>query len=1070
MSDRVLAYALWRKTDELEKRRFIHSIKLTEIAVHAGRLPDPVPAVAQKATWKTIPLPHLWGGNDQYLYFRTKFRVPASFAGRPLRVIFSIDHRRDFGAAEALLFVNGKLTQAIDRGHADCLLSSSARANAVYELIIEASAGNKLGHAIFSAPSAVSIDQPTEELYQTARTLFDWLEAADERTTAEILPGLKAAFDLVIFEQPAGAAFYSSVRRALAFLSGKVLPSFARPKAKRRFTLVCGSHLDLAWLWPVEETKRKTARTFSNILALMEQYPDFIFTQPQALLNAWARKLYPELHARIRRRIRQGRWEVTGGWLEPDANMPGGESLVRQFAWGQWFFRREFGKTPRVASLLDTFGYSAALPQIFRQCGIESFITSKMSWNETNRFPYSAFVWEGMDGSRILAHTVTSLTLEHHGQPWRYRADHPMELRFPPWWAVGENMSPACLEHAWEGHRQKAVFPETTMIFGYGDGGGGISREALEVADTAQRMKRFASIRYGRLDDFFSRLAKVSSKLPVLKGELYLEYHRGTLTSGAQAKLNNRAAESCLHDAEAVSVLASLFGRSYPSDPICSAWQTLLLNQFHDTLCGTCVASVYKEAVRDFERAYKSLDGIIKTGLDLLAAKINLSGRPALTVFNTLGVKRSILRELSPRDLSAKATLEGVLTQKLRDGRRLAVFPDVPPYGFKSFYISNAGCARNPGPPHCSASQCDAESHFRDLSTIAIHCSRQTSAIETPFFSLRLNDKAEIVSLRDKRFGREFFAGGRRGNVFQLFEDTENAWEVEALFWNKVCEPLHVKSLKVREAGPLRGVIEWQGILFHSPVRQEIRVYAHTPRIDFVTEIDWREHQRLLKAAFNTGINSAFAAYEIQFGHIRRSTGTRSSRDAAQFEVAAQKWADLSDKNGGLSLLNNCKYGHDIKHGCLRLSLLRAPQYPARDIDLGKHAFTYAILPHGPDWKADTIREAYELNAPDLPVRLTKGAGRSLPPEFSLVRSDNEQIIIETMKQAENGKDLIVRAYESHWRPATATLVFGLPVKGAWETDLLEDPRAAARVKGQNIHCHYRPFEIKTFRVKLKST
>jgi len=620
-------------------------------------------------------------------------------------------------------------------------------------------------------------------------------------------------------------------------------------------------------------------------------------------------------------------------------------------------------------------------------------------------------------------------------------------------------LTPEVVKGTWEQNRSKDITDEILLTYGHGDGGGGPTAEMIEVGQRLADYPGSAHVVLGSANGFFHDLeSRVQGKaVPTWEGELYLEYHRGTLTSQAQIKRNNRKAEILLHEAEAAAAAAMLLGAAYPAEQLRKGWEIVLLNQFHDVIPGSSIHEVYEESARQFAQVREIGTAVRQRALGALAEHVAVESD--LLVVNPLGRERSDLVELAlpagaaaERALLDVATGAPLVTQDVQgsDGRlaRIALATGVPAYGYRAYRWADAGAA-DPGVQRIRVSP---------------------QAIETPFLRLALDAHGHLTSIYDLRADREVLAAGEAGNVLQAFEDkplAHDAWDIDIFYQDKMWEVDDLTTARVLEEGPLRGVLELRRHFRHSIIVQRITVYAHTPRVDFVTEVDWHERHTLLKAAFPVAVHSAQATYEIQFGALERPTHWNTSWDYARFEVVGHRWADLSEGDYGVSLLNDCKYGHDTKGHTLRLTLIKSSTAPDPEADQGLHRFTYALYPHMGDWRCGTVPEAAALNDPLL-VRLREGAtapGAALPASLGLVSCDAEHVVVDTVKGAEDGNGLVVRVYEAYNQRGPVTLSFPMAPLAVRECNLMEEDERALPVDGPGFSYTIKPYEIRSFRV-----
>jgi len=719
-------------------------------------------------------------------------------------------------------------------------------------------------------------------------------------------------------------------------------------------------------------------------------------------------------------------------WVESDCNVPSGEALIRQVLYGLAFFRDEFGARPRTCWLPDVFGYPASLPGILKGCGLENFMTCKLHWQSRNPFPAHLFWWEGIDGSRVLAH-IPRLKSYYNGRPT------PEELRF-----------------AWEHYHQKAAYPEVLFPFGFGDGGGGPTPEMLEYAARAADCPGVPAARQGSEEAYFDDVRASAPELPLWVGELYLETHRGTYTTHAEIKRANRQNELLLREAEIMGLLAQAHGADLDLAALQPAWANLLLLQFHDILPGSSIGEVYREAAEDHARIAAAARGVRDQALQSLASRVGAPGD--LIVFNSLSWARA---DAALAALPAGADASGPLELVAPDGSRtpgqvvvgsegearlLFAAEAAPAVGYAVFGIQHAAAA----PAH----------------SLAV----SERSLENRFFALELDDEGAIRRLFDKRHGREVVSSDQPANDLQLFQDgpeREAAWNIHDTFERRAYDWEPGAQIEVIERGPVRAGVRVVKRYRQSRLEQDILLYDRVPRIDFVTRVDWRERQVLLKAAFPFDIHATNATFEIQFGAVERPTHRNTSWEQAKFEVAGHRWADLSEAGYGVSVLNDCKYGYDVHGSVLRLTLLRGTELPDPEADMGAHAFTYALLPHSGDWReGETVRRAWELNVPLVGLPATPGQG-DLPGAASFIQVAGPAVL-ETVKPAENGDGWIVRLYEPHGGRGQVRVRMPRRLQSAVICNHVEEDETALLVEGDSFTFDLRSYQVRTFRVRME--
>ena len=790
-----------------------------------------------------------------------------------------------------------------------------------------------------------------------------------------------------------------------------------------RLALTGHSHLDLAWLWPLAETRRKAKRTFASVLGLMARYEDFAFNQSSAQVYEWVEGDAPGLFERVKERVAEGRWELVGGsWVEPDCQIPGGESMVRQLFYGQRYFEERFGRRCAVAWLPDTFGYSPSLPQLMQGAGITGFFTYKLNWSETNDFPHDLFLWEGIDGSRIVAHTFENPGTDYNG-----------------------DVTPHDLYGTWRNFGGKRHHPESIFSFGWGDGGGGPSEKMLENYDRLKSFPAMPRLRMSRMDDFFASLP--TDSLPKWVGELYLELHRGTLTTQARVKKLNREAEHRLLEAEVFATVAALGGAPYPAKELESLWKALLLNQFHDILPGTSISEVYEEAHQQLEETVGGAEALRDRALSGLEA----GPGGAVTVANASLHPRP-LTVLLLIDQGAVADAEGepLPTQQTPEG-----------------LLVHAPDREVPGPGWTSLARRRESANAREVEIVpSVEVGERAGGafIENEILRVEVSADGDLARVYDKETGREVLDG--RGNRLLAYADKPpnwDAWDIHQDYEKEGEEVPGAESIEVVEAGPLRGAVRVERRFRSSRIVQTYRLLSSSRRLDIETRADWHERQVLLRALFPLAVRSHEATFETMYGAVKRPTHRNTSWDEVRFEVCAHRFADLSEPGYGVALLNDGKYGYSAKDNVLGVSLLRSPLYPDPLADEGEHHFTYSLFPHPGGWTgAGVAREAFALNSPLVAV---ESGGVS---EFGFVAARGVELALGSLKRAEDGRGVILRLYEPHGARGEAVLRFGFGVAGIERTNLLEEPEGEVEERGGEVRLEARPFEVITLRVVPK--
>jgi alpha-mannosidase len=880
-----------------------------------------------------------------------------------------------------------------------------------------------------------------------AQLLIGSFEDGKSEGSAQLDAAVKA-IDLSALDRGEQAAFDESLRKAQAKMQ------LLNPWLKR-FTIraVGNSHIDMAWLWPWTETVDVVRNTFRSALDLMREYPDFTFTMSSARAYAWMEEKYPEMFKEIQQRVKEGRWEIVGGmWVEPDLNMPGGESLVRQILTGKRYFQQKFGVDVKIGWNPDSFGYSWQLPQIYKKSGMEYFVTQKIYWNDTTKFPYKLFWWESPDGSRLLTYI-----------PHDYANDtNPLKMAQDL-----SSYAPAMYS------TEPANGREMMHLYGVGDHGGGPTRTML---DTAKRWMApdavYPKLKFSTATQFFDGLQKSLPNLNLQRwrDEMYFEYHRGVLTTQAETKRRVRAAEELLLNAEKFSSLSMLFGRAYPSEDFDRAWKNLLFDDFHDILPGSGIAVNYVDAARNLEDVDRVGKSILHDSLAEIAAHINTEGPGVpIIVYNSLAWPRAEVVEVQVQlpesahnvevvDATSKAIPVQVLhidpeTQRVR----LLILATTPSLGYSTYYVR--AVAKSLPSPNAVKST--------------------TDTLENEFVRVKVDPQTGcMISLFDKRSRIEALApaetdsGGPKtsicGNLLQAFRDKPkdwDAWNIDADFEKERWDIDKADEVSLLESGPLRAIIRIKKHFQNSSFVQDVTVTRGSPRVDVRMAADWNEKHILLKVAFPLNAHNDKATFEIPFGSIERPTTRNTPAEHAKFEVSALHWADLSDTMHGFSLLNDCKYGYDAKGNVLRLSLLRSPEWPDPHADEGHHEFTYASYPHGGTWReALTVRRGYELNYPLIVTQSERHQG-SLPDTHSFLQVEPENVVVTALKKAEDSSDLLVRFYEWAGKSSDVRLQLFPAGESALDTNLMEIPYGSLVMNAGSVVVPTKPYEIRTVQV-----
>ncbi len=1011
-------------------------------------------AEALKHIFHPMPVGTAWGAKWEYGWFKCDVSLPEKAAGRRIvlfmnpaaippepgerlnwadgKVISSYGWaRRDnklthYGIpgfnswyaqapedGECLVWANGKVVGSYGTARREITLTQNGIPGTTFSLLVEAYSGHgplvmgggpiRMGYDSVPEPGKTQVEVGAssfgiyrEQVYQLAldfTTLFELRNRLDQSSlrVSEIDQGLKEVTLLIDLELPEVEMLETinlareRLRPLLVCVNGSTAPTF----------FAFGhAHIDVAWLWPLAETNRKIARTVINQLNLMEEYPDYRFLQSQPQLYLMLKNYYPELYERFKHALQTGKVIADGAmWVEADTNITGGESLIRQIMYAKQFFKQEFSLDSEVVWLPDAFGYTGSLPQILLGCGCTSFATQKIAWiyHGGDPFPYNTFLWEGIDGSAVPAHIFT---------------DYNSQTR------------PGNILDRWETRFQKDGIRSMLLAFGWGDGGGGPTRDHLEFLSRARDLEGLPRVKLASPSEFFADLKQQGLPKERYVGELYFQAHRGTYTSQAKTKLGNRRSEFALRDAELWGTLAHTYnGYSYSADDLKPAWKKVLVNQFHDVLPGSSIQRVYEEA----ESVYSLV--VAEASMTTHAAISSFTtskGTDSVTIFNSLSWERTEIIELQGENEEVT----------------------VPSCGWTTLNTST----------------------FPKPSTRLRKRVRVTeTSLENDLLLASFNHRGEVISLVDKESGIEMMAGA--GNQFCLYKDIParfDAWDIDSMTEQLLMPTNEPVQLDIVESNPLIGKLKLTRKLHHSNLTQLISLRKGKRRIEFNTSVDWKERHKLLKVSFPVNIHTNEALHEVQFGHVRRPNHRSRPFDADRFEVCNHKWTALAEENRGAAILNDCKYGINVLGNSINLTLLKSALAPDPTADRGTQNFTYSFYYWtGSFSDCGVVREGYELNCPL--IQLPGAAGVA-----SLFSLNAANIIIETIKLTEDGtNDVIARLYESKRSLTHCTLSTALPINKAFQTDMLERNQIELSVNNGKIALDFRPFEIKTLRFAL---
>ncbi|WP_147124664.1 alpha-mannosidase [Shimia ponticola] len=991
--------------------------------------PDPS-APATEVPWNTY-----WAGQNTHFVLRTTFTVPEAWQNPALHLPMGVAGDI-FTHPESLVHIDGQAIGSADRYHHTIPLDRALADGKPHDLMLQGWTGlagwppdpSDPAQLFMNECAVVEIDRVLESFITLAEVALDVAQQLAEGRPEKhrLLNALDRAFLTLDTRDLGHDDFRASMKDALR----SVRIGISEAGVPMDITLhgIGHAHMDVAYLWPISQIRRKNARTYSNVLRLMDQFPEYRFSHSQPQLYEWTEEDYPEMFEEIRTRVKEGRWEVLGGmWVEPDTNMPGAEALVRQILLSRQYALKVFGQaeTP-VLWLPDTFGFAASLPQLMKQAGLKWFVTNKLNWNQTNQIPSSSTWWEGIDGSRVLAQFLTTpREVQHLPFPTNYKSD------LSAYEVIG----------TWERNTAKAHVEDLMIAYGYGDGGGGPTEELIRKARVYSAMPGAPRLRPSSVREFFEAIDEKKDRLPVWQGELYLEGHRGVLTSQAWIKHANRTAECLLHDAEFLLALAGLSGQD-----LRPAWKMLCTNQFHDILTGTSITEVFDDARKDFAQITWDATAAMDRAIATLEPQLTEGADVVLVDASPLPAPRLVLIDQVPDGYLDMDTGEALPVQTVEDGTLVEL-----PERVVGYSVSCLRAVLLPGPD--------------PLDAVTATPGPDYVVLENGMLCVQVQADGTLASVYDKRSNREVIEKGARGNILQAFEDRPiswDAWDIDPFFEDRGEVIGGVTRFEITESGPLRACIVIERQWRSSTICQRISLTRRSRRIDFKTEIDWHDHHFLVKAAFPVAMRATRATYNIQWGHIDRPTHRNTSWDAARFEVCAQKWAHLGEADYGVALLNDGKYGHDVKDNVMRLSLLRSPTSPDPVSDQGKHSFVYALMPHPGDWRDHVPAEAYALNHPVRRFAVSKAQGQGIEP---LVTFANANVMLETVKPSEDGNGTILRLYEAHRMRGPVKLRFREDITWVGVSSLLEDRFDPVEMDDHCITIDLAPFEIVTLRI-----
>lgn len=988
--------------------------------------------------WDKICVGDRWSGRDRYLWLHKEIQIPESWKGKRAVGIF------DFGKTgagnnsgfEAMCYINEKPYQGVDVNHKEVFFPEELYGK-TFRLTFRLWSGLEGGgvpapqeHMIKRADLAY-LDEKVDDFYYLGAMVLDTVQnlADAEAVKYELRNALDQACKCIDWSYPGSEEFYESVHQADDLLNEKI--DGMKKDSLVKVKCVGHTHIDMAWLWRLKHTHEKASRSFSTVLRMMEMFPEYIFLQTQPQLYAYIKEDFPEIYEEIKKRVQEGRWEVDGGmWVEADCNLTSGESLTRQILIGSKFIKDEFGKEVEYLWLPDVFGYSWALPQILKKSGIDMFMTTKISWNQYNRMPHDTFKWKGIDGSEVLTHFITT------PEPWNE----------PGSWFYTYNglLTAKTVKGVWDAYSEKEMNQELLISYGYGDGGGGVNRDLLERRRRIDKIPGLPSLETSTAGEFFRDLKETVKNtdryVHTWDGELYLEYHRGTYTSQGYNKRMNRKMELLYRKAEWLTAMHAVQSKKLElakQEKLTEGWKLILTNQFHDIIPGSSIHEVYEDSRKDYAKVEAIGTEVIH---DYFQDSLD-EAKDVWTVYNDSGWNRDEIVAIPAAKAGKFVDGDGnVLETQCEKDVTYVQVKNVPAMGHRAVFFRGE----------------DQTGEETSVSPFKVDGRK----IETPFYQMIINEQGQIEKLYDKEYGRNVLAPNERGNVLQMFEDKpldNDAWDIDIYYQQKMREVTDLVKWEVKECGSLRLVIGLMWKYMNTTIEQDMVLYAADRRIDFRTKVDFQERQQLLKAAFPVDIRTTYATYDIQYGNVRRPNHWNTSWDQARFESVGHRFADLSERNYGVALLNDCKYGYDVKGNLLRLSLLRSGKQPDHIQDVGEHVFTYSLLPHTGDIvSGGVVVSAHALNNPMLICE-----GKEEKTEDTFMTIDNPQVEIDAVKKSEDGKYLVVRFHDYAGSSQKVTVKPNFCFRNWSEGDLRE--RRIGEICGDDeVTMTLHPYEIKT--------
>jgi alpha-mannosidase len=1020
----------------------IHDIQMKKLAYN-----ERATFLDENEGYQSFEAGERFGELDQHYCFKAKICLPKSYIGN--RVVLQLKT----GATDIwntdnpqfILYLNKQMLCAFDMNHYECILSEQGE-DKEYEIALYAYTNTSQKDVALDLRVALQHVE-VQDLYYDLLVPFETailLKDSDDRRI-DMLKVINETMNLIDFRITGSKEFYASILGAKDYFEEEFYEKMCRESDISVYS-IGHTHIDIAWKWRVRQTREKVIRSFSTVLYLMDKYPDYKFLSSQPQLYQFVKEDAPQLYEKIKERVREGRWETEGAmWLEADCNLSSGESLIRHVIYGKKFFKEEFDKEDNVILWLpDVFGYSAALPQILKKSGVKYFMTTKIGWNEYNKIPNDTFLWKGIDGSEILTYFIT--TRDYDKDP---------ELKRAPDISTTYNglQNPSQIMGTWQRYQNKDLTKNVLTCYGYGDGGGGTTPKMLEQS---KRLKRGIPgcpvVKQTFAREFFETLeSNLNGKqIPKWCGDLYLEFHRGTYTSMGRNKKNNRKMEFALLTAEFFQTVALIKDDSFEYDKIQldEAWKLLLLNQFHDILPGSSIKEVYEDSDIDYEKIDAITTNLCTKALNTLKAmdadksvKENV-----IFVWNTLSFARDEVI-LLPEGISRVLHHGKELKVQYSEQGYECYVPNIPANGYTvlSYMV-------------------EKEHKSCPIKKLEDDC----KSFETNYYKVRFNEAGEFISLYDKIADREVLKEGVSSNQLLVYEDRPyefDAWNIDNFYTEKCYLVDEIVSWEI-ERGILSTKVHYKKKFLNSVITQDIIFYETSKRIDFKTEVDWKQEQLLLKAKFALDLVTTKAICDIQYGNVVRNTHKNTSWEQAQYEVCAHKWVDLSEASYGVSLMNDCKYGYSFEESDISITLIKSGIFPYPDADKEIHQFTYSLYPHEGDFRVGKVNQkAYQLNVPCLLSKTSLMNARV--EDFTLFGALPENVILESMKRAEDSDEIILRFYEAHGERNKVMLDLNqLSAKRAWLCSMLEEKEIELPINDKNTIFEIKPYEIITISIE----